>query len=280
MITQEKELRGLLTAWEESLGFSDDQDLPLLFFLHGFPACPQSYLEQWKFFKDYPIVSPWNRGVGKSISPRNPKRYGLHGHLLDHLQILDEIDKRKKRKVIVIGHDIGSLYSWNLAVHLKDRLQGLVLINGVSPSQMIRRVFNPKQVAKSWYIALFQIPLLAEKFWNRYEKQITSRVFAKGGKPRGLESREAIKMGKAINQYQQAFYECPEHYTSTAVEFPLLSICGKDDPFLEPADETELKKIATNFELEVIEGGHWVHQQNHQLVNQKILEFIQQTSES
>ncbi|MBI3556302.1 MAG: alpha/beta fold hydrolase [Deltaproteobacteria bacterium] len=180
---ESKAIRGLRTAWLEERGASGR---PLLLFLHGCPDSAQTWQPQLDYFHSqrFTVLAPFARGIGDSEPAPDSGRYGRDAIALDHLEILRALDPSGQEKVVIVAHDIGGIHAWHLARLLGNRLAALVLVNAPDLSQMARRLTQARQVLKSWYIALFQLPLVPEALLSRWEAQLIARAQEKTGMPR------------------------------------------------------------------------------------------------
>ena len=155
-------IRGLETAWLEQ-GLPQNEVSPIFFFIHGFPDTPETYRHQLEHFgKEHLIVAPFARGLEGSELTTDPARYNTNAVLLDHLSILSKVDPDHQRPVVVVGHDVGALYAWNLAQALKNRARALVIINSGTFQVMAKRFLSARQLFKSWYVFVFQIPVFSD----------------------------------------------------------------------------------------------------------------------
>lgn len=266
------DIRGLKTSWLQNSLEDFPADTPILFFIHGFPDNCQSFYPQLKFFsKKFICVAPNLRGVGKDKIPF--QRCRKREVLLDHLAILDHIDPSKKRPVVVVGHDIGVMHARSLAYDLGDRLKGWVLSGGVDPQILFMRKDNPRQWKKSWYILAFQIPIISDFLWNKFEDKFMAMAHQRNPANKDYSSENN---GQLIYHYRYGLYDLimgeEDH---KIVEAPLLMIFGKDDSFLEWPNERELKKVSKDFDLCFLEGSHWLHQENEQAFNLKLENFLE-----
>jgi pimeloyl-ACP methyl ester carboxylesterase len=154
-----KIIRTLKTGWLEE----GENKKPILLMLHGYPDDPSTWDFQAEFFKShFHVIRPFNRGVEPSEPSERISRYGLDGASSDLLDILQEIDPEKTRKIICVGHDLGAVLAWNLAPLLGARLSALIIFNGLSLNQFVRRFSSLQQQRQSWYIYFMQIPFLPE----------------------------------------------------------------------------------------------------------------------
>lgn len=252
---------------------------PLFFFLHGFPDDAHTFSKQFEFFTDYDLLAPFNRGTPPSEMAQDEGRYGPDSLLLDYLHLLHEVDPRGEKKVLIMGHDIGALYAWDLARHLGTRCAGLIIENGASIEQIAVRISNWRQVLKSWYIFIFQIPG-SKLLWESFEKKFIDRAYARGGAP---QEKRPEKVGEGVLLYREAFKEVLKFLFTKRrglgmekLSAPVLVLCAKEDPYLEEVGLDELEILAHQVTVRYVEGGHWAHQVNADKINQLIAKFLRQ----
>lgn len=251
-----KSIRGLKTSWIQK-GLPGDES-QILFFLHGCPDDPSTWSKQFDFFENkYCILAPFLRGLGKS-EKSNRSRYTLNATALDHLEILRNANPKGNSKVTIIAHDIGAPYAWHLARLLGERLHSLIIIDGPELTQMARRAFNLSQLMKSWYIGVIQLPVVAKIFIKLQNKKFASAIHF-------------------IPYYRTLLREIPKELSqkNPPLQAPVLVMWGIHDPFLEIPTATEMKRLARNFTLRVLEGAHWIHLEKHDRVNSLIHKFLE-----
>lgn len=275
LTTECASLRQLKTAWVTagpSLG-------PILYFIHGYPDTPQSWDHQLKFFSDrYQVVAPFARGASPSESSRHTSRYGLHSQALDHIAILNQIDPTKSRSIILVGHDLGAAQCWFLAPMLGARLKSMIILNGLSVSQMAARLKDPKQHLRSWYIYGMLTPL-APRILRRFSGQLVNFAHRLGKlAPQHRPSLSGTVNG-AVNpakQYKAYVGALSKTLNQGAprIKAPVLLLWGKDDPFLLAPKTSELTPFAENATIRILEGNHWIHREHPNHVNRLINEFL------
>ncbi|HMV68277.1 MAG TPA: alpha/beta fold hydrolase, partial [Myxococcota bacterium] len=132
--------------------------------LHGFPECWYGWRKQIPALAaaGYRVIVPDQRGYARTDRPPGDAAYGL-GHivadvdgLLDHLGVRGPIH--------LAGHDWGGGAAWAWATARSDRLRTLSVFNCPHPA-VLRRALprDPRQLARSWYMAAFQVPWLPER---------------------------------------------------------------------------------------------------------------------
>lgn len=98
-------------------------------------------------------------------------------HALTELakDIVGLMDALGYEKVHLAGHDLGAAVAWAVGIACPQRVRRLAILNVPHPAVMmdfIRK--NPRQMLKSWYIAFFQIPGLADWLLARDDFALTA----------------------------------------------------------------------------------------------------------
>jgi pimeloyl-ACP methyl ester carboxylesterase len=85
--------------------------------------------------------------------------------------------------VVLAAHDWGGIVAWAAAILHPERFAGLAAFNAPHPAamQLLDRNALLEQIPKSWYIAWFQLPVLADRMISRdYERSM--RVFMRNAR--------------------------------------------------------------------------------------------------
>lgn len=276
---REMTLRGLNTAWLEA-GPSDDASRPIVLFLHGFPDAPESWDGQFEGLKGrYQLIAPYMRGVGPSEKADSVRRYGPDSTALDVLAILDEIDPERLRKIFIVGHDVGCVHAWHIAHALQKRVAGLVVVNGLSIAQMLRRLTKPRQFLKSWYMYALQVPVVPEGLFSRFSDRLVNLAHKQGG----LEKSKRIdaehlrgSLTGSLNQYRAFLRLGAKSLLAPRrrLECPVLVIFGAKDAFLEPPSHAELERDARHLTVRILPGNHWLHLEDPEKFNRLLADFF------
>lgn len=267
--------RGLKTFWLDNENESRD----ILFLLHGYLDTPLSWAPQMEAFKDrFRILLPYGRGVGPSEPPWDKRRYGVFSMLLDHLEILRLSDPKGEKSVHVIGHDLGGVHAWMLACHPLPNLKSVSILNSAHPRQYLRRLLGPRQLFKSWYMGVFQIPYLSEALLLIFHRQVLDWVRREGWQtPQGdltLREFEGTALN-AMNQYRRFVRDIPEFLRdhSGPTKVPVMLISSFGDRYLEEPSALEFADIAKDVTIRVVKGKHWVHREQPERINRLLSEF-------
>lgn len=153
---------------------------PTLVLVHGYPDSSEIWLPLIAMLQaNYEIVTYDVRGAGHSAQPATLAAYSLR-HLMNDLHaVIDNVCP--DRRVHVIGHDWGSIQSWEAVTEpgAETRIKSYTSISGPcldhigSWMQKAARTLSLtdiqgslSQIMSSWYIVMFQLPVLAPLIWQ------------------------------------------------------------------------------------------------------------------
>ena len=262
----------------------------LMILLHGFPEFWYSWRHQIpELAKHYKVVVPDMRGYNDSDKPKGIKNYRMELLMEDVRGLIHAFGEEK---AIIVAHDWGGAVAWSLATYLPDVVEKLIVLNIPHPDELSRQIFkgNWTQLKKSWYILFFQLPFIPEFNIKRNLELFFKKAF------RGWAHNKAAFTDEDIAAYVQAFGKKgaltgPINYYRAAlrsvfskqkgapdlrVKAPVLMIWGEDDRALGKEltyntqyyceEEVQIKYIP--------DCSHWVQQEQPELVNQYILQFL------
>jgi len=280
---------GIRNRWVEANGLrfevaeaGEGDRLALL--LHGFPELNFSWRHQMPLLAamGYRVWAPNQRGYGQSSRPR-----GIAAYAADHL-IADAaalIDASGATEVTLIAHDWGGAIAWHFAIRQARPLARLVVMNCPHPACFARELKTWKQLRKSWYMFLFQLPWLPEKLLTANDARGAFRDSAidKRRFPRAdldVYARAAQTPGAMtamVNWYRAA----ARHRTLTSdeayptIEVPTLLIWGEADVALDIATTEGTADHVRDFTLRRLPGvSHWVQQEAPEAVNLLLREWL------
>jgi pimeloyl-ACP methyl ester carboxylesterase len=172
----------------------DKNSAPVLM-LHGFP-------EFWYAWHDYitplseagyRVILPDQRGYNLSDKPEGSAAYRTDILVDDMIGLMDALGHEQVR---LVGHDWGAIVAWYLAMWYPERIEQLVIANVPHPKVFKNFLKNsPKQMLKSWYAGMFQIPVLPEMAARANNWQLFANVMREVP---GITERE-------VRLYQQAW---------------------------------------------------------------------------
>lgn len=264
------------------------EDGRLVILLHGFPDCWYGWQHQIPALAEagYRVVVPDQRGYNLSEKPG-----GIEAYKLDYLtaDVASIIQALGRDSAAVIGHDWGGFVAWRLAMDYPQLVEQLVILNAPHPRAVVRALKGRdwSQWLRSWYIALFQIPWLADilfGFWPRATAQFAFRTY---GTRRDAFTDHDLKvlaaaiaqpgaMTSMINWYRASF-RFPPARRGADIYVPTLVIWGEQDSALGKELTYDMEKWVPNVRLHYLpHAGHWVQSDAPDAVNDYLLSFLQE----
>lgn len=262
----------------------------LVLCLHGFPESSLSWRHQMTSLAHtgYRVWAPDLRGYGGTTRPAGRDAYRLET-LLDDVNAL--IDISKARRVILVGHDWGGVIAWYYAMRRPEKLEALIVLNGPHPACFEREIRQWRQLRRSWYMAVFQLPWLPEAVLAAGGAHLIGAIFERMRVsseclPNDLVRRyrqQACEPGALtamLNYYRAAICGGGAARQQTmgypAIDLPTLVIWGLHDQALAKQNLDGLEKFVTDLTVVTLEqSGHFVHHDEPQRVTDEILGWLQ-----
>jgi epoxide hydrolase 4 len=257
----------------------------LMLMLHGFPEFWYSWRHQIdEFAEDYKVVALDLRGYNDSDKPAETSAYTMAAFIEDIKGVVTGLGYGT---CILVAHDWGAAIAWQFAYVYPDMVSKLIVMNIPHPAKFSEGLRTFKQLLKSWYVFFFQIPWLPEQLLAFNDYKAISAVFTQWAIDKSAfttEDIEAFKDAAArrgaltamLNYYRNVFQSgVMSVRTWNAIKMPTLMIWGENDAALgkELTYGTEL--YVKDLTLKYIPNcSHWVQQEQPQLVNQYIREFL------
>jgi pimeloyl-ACP methyl ester carboxylesterase len=300
--------------WVETNGIrlhcAVDGEGPLVVLLHGFPESWYSWRYQLAALAPhFRVVAPDLRGYNESDKPEGIAAYALEELVADVEGLIAAFGERQ---AIVVGHDWGGGIAWTFAMERPNTTRRLVIMNCPHPAIFAQHFRdNPRQLLRSWYMFFFQIPWLPEtllglgRAWaignavrqsavrrDHLTEDDIDRLREAASRPGALHS--------AINYYRAAFRsrdaqaswprwlrrflhgDRPQPAARLALEdwprihAPTLVIWGEEDVALGKELTLGMEPlIAAPLLLKYVPlCGHWVQQEQPEVVNGFLLDFL------
>src|SRR5262249_4351764 len=162
--------------------------------------------------------------------------------------------------------------AWHLARRRPERVRRLAQVNIPHPQQMLRGLWRPRQLRKSWYVFFFQLPLLPERFMSDDRLR---RLYRKLHPP---DEASAILQSVANPSPPIHYYRAAMRYPGRrwrAIEAPVLVIWGEGDRWLGGERAEPDPRWVPRARVERIpDAGHWVHLERPGRVNELLLAFL------
>jgi pimeloyl-ACP methyl ester carboxylesterase len=268
-------------------------DGPLLLCLHGFPDHAYTFRHQLPALAEagYRAVAPFMRGYAPTAAaPDGRYQSAVLAH--DALALIEALGHDD---AVVFGHDWGSIAACGAAVLAPQRIRKLITAAVPHGPGVINAFLNDyDQQRRSWYMFFFQTPFaenavahdnfrFIERLWQDWspgwscpaeEMAALKETFAKPGV---LDAALAYyrctlnpaKQDPSLAEFQATMSLMP-------IDVPTLAIHGARDGCMG----VELLAGMEAFfprgvqKLIVEDAGHFVHQEQRQLVTKAILDFV------
>lgn len=255
--------------------------------LHGFPEFWYSWRHQIReFASEYHTVALDLRGYNDSDKPTEQSAYQMSELIEDIKGVITGLGYED---CILVAHDWGGAIAWNFAHQYPAMVEKLIVLNIPHPAKFAQGLRTPAQLLKSWYIFAFQIPLLPEFLLQLNDYQAIKEAFSGMAIDKTAFSEmdlnayrdAAAKPGALtamINYYRQIF---PSFLNSQSqpwqiLEIPTLTIWGEEDTALGKELTYGTEAYVRDWQIKYIPNcSHWVQQEQPDLVNAYIWEFLQ-----
>ena len=249
---------------------------PLVVMVHGFPDYWYTWRHQMQALSDrYQTVALDLRGYNLSDKPKGVENYDMKLLVGDVRAVIEHFGQKK---AVVVGHDWGGAISWNLAMHLPEMVERLVILNLPHPKGLSRELANNlEQQKNSAYARGFQEPDAASKLTV---ERLTGWVKDEAARPKYIEAMKKSDFEAMLNYYKrnyprEPYREIPDG-TLPLVKMPVLMIHGlKDKALLADALNGTWKWLENDLTLVTIpDADHFVQQDAPDLVSRSIRAWL------
>jgi pimeloyl-ACP methyl ester carboxylesterase len=231
--------------------------------LHGFPQDSSAFdrLAPALHSAGLRTLAPDQRGYCPSARPRGRRAYRLRAAVDDVLALLHDAGLSGAH---VVGHDWGGAVAWALGAWHPDRVRTLTVLSTPHPAAMTRSLVRSDQVLRSYYMGLFQLPVLPERVLLANRGAALRRALLRGGLPGDAAARYVARMLEpgaltaALNWYRAL--PLPARRPVGKVRVPTLHVWSTGDAFLgRAATEATAAHVDAPYRLEVLEDvPHWI----------------------
>lgn len=249
------------SGWTFDVVDSGPADGPPVILLHGFPANPRSWERVTPALVDagHRVLVPAQRGYSPGARPSRRRDYRL-GELVDDVVAL--ADQAGLDRLAVAGHDWGAVVAWILAARYPQRISALAALSVPHPGA-VHRSLAGTQLARSWYMVFFQLPVVPERILG---SPLAAKLLERTGLDAELAAdyanylRPPGALTAALNWYRALPFEAAAADRPGPVRVPTLYVWSTNDPFLgRRGAEHCAEWVQGPYRFELIEdAGHWL----------------------
>lgn len=264
----------------------------LILLVHGYPDDKKVWQSLVKHLSAQYRVARYDvRGAGESSAPRGRKAYKMKELAADLFAVADAISPEKA--VHLVGHDWGGIQAWEAVCDSRgpSRFASFTSVSGPnldyvgdqsrqnfssgSPAQLRAAL---KQLGNSWYIFLFQLPLLPEALWRRYTAWIEER--ASGAEDIDTDAfhdpQRRLNGVQGIALYRANMLPRMLNPKPRSCDVPLQVIVPTEDPYVSPHVAYSAASWAEEARFVEVRGGHWFFLKAPQRLAELLAGFVEE----
>ena len=271
--------------------------------LHGFPDDAGSMVPLQSRLADagYTAVAPYMRGYGPTGSAPDGD-YSARALGADAVALAEAYAARDGfERAVLVGHDWGAVAGYAAAVRSPETFDRMVTL-AVPPRFDALLARHPRQVARSWYIWLFQVPEMAERAvrWQDFALLEFLRGLWSPSWDYPGERIESVKatfsegetVENALAYYRQFVGPAVRRVVSSGtlpplgrrrrIGVPTLVLAGNEDGAIG-ADLFERADEAFDARCRVVRvngAGHFLHQERPDVVGEEVVSFLEKGGET
>lgn len=259
--------------------------------VHGYPDSSHVWDATAELLaKHFHVVAYDVRGAGESDAPEHVRDYSLEHLEADFRAVIGAVSPNAP--IHLVGHDWGSIQSWEPVTNpaLANRIASFTSISGPSLDHvgywMRQRLKSARpgkisqvagQLAHSWYIAAFQIPVLAPALWNRgldkYWPRILERIEGITEPHPNPSQRKDGATG--IRLYRANMLQRLSAPRERPTSVPVQLIAPRRDNFVTTELLDDLHQWAPRLWREDVDAGHWIPVSHPELIASRVQRFVE-----
>ncbi|MCR9142018.1 MAG: alpha/beta hydrolase [bacterium] len=273
---------------------------PSVLFIHGFPDTFHSFRGQSAALHaaGFQTIAPMLRGY--EPSSQHPTNDYHADSLAEDLR--DWLDDLGIERAHLIGHDWGAIVAYAAASRFPERVRSLSLLAVPGIREYLKCLVRyPGQFRRSWYMFLFQLPLIArrrlaaddlaliDRLWAEWSPGWFDEMHPEQRAERLAEVKTAFRRPGVVNAAIAYYRAIFDFYTPAGlrgfrtllgkIQAPTLAITGANDGCLDTRmfdRMTASRAYSGGLRVERLRNaGHWLHLEQPAAVNRLLLEFLQ-----
>lgn len=253
---------------------SGPTDGEVVVLLHGFPQQPSSWDAVVGRLNTAGLrtLVPSLRGYTATSRPRPRRAYTTTETTADVVALLDAAGIERAH---IVGHDWGGAPAWGMAGWHPDRTASVTVLSTPHPAAMIDAFRGSNQALKSWYMAVFQLPVLPELLARRTLAKTLrdSRLPEEHVEAYTAAMAEPGALTGALNWYRGMPFSM--RVPVGRIRVPTTYIWGRHDFALGRfAAERTAAYVDGSYEFVDLKAGHWLPETEPDAVASAILDRV------
>ena len=244
--------------------------------LHGFPQRASAWGDVASHLHEagFRTFALDQRGYSPGARPWSRFAYRFRELVADVVALIDELGGSAH----VAGHDLGAAIGWSLAARHPERVRSLTAVSVGHPRAFLRAAVTSEQARRSYYIAIFQIPLLPERALSKQGARAERNLKGTGMADEHLDQfrREIVGDGAlrgGLNWYRSLPLIAPKDLGRVSV--PSTLVWSDDDAALgRKMAELTAKYVTGAYEMVEIAGSHWLLEEHPEEVAGAIIKRV------
>jgi pimeloyl-ACP methyl ester carboxylesterase len=247
--------------------------------LHGFPQRGNAWDAVASRLNDagFRTLAPDQRGYSPGARPRGRFAYRVKEIVADAVALIDHIGS----PVHLAAHDWGAMIGWATAARHPERVASLTAISVGHPRAFFRALVTSDQFRRSYYMAVFQIPILPERTLSKPggRGQRILRDIGMSDEGLGQFRREIVGDGAlrgGLNWYRSLPLLSAKDLASVSV--PTTFVWSDDDAVLgRRMAELTARHVTGPYEMAEVSGTHWLLEERPDDVAEAIIKRVNST---
>lgn len=244
--------------------------------LHGFPQRASAWNEVAARLHEAGLrtFAPDQRGYSPGARPRSRFAYRVKQIVDDAVALIDEIGA----PVHLAAHDWGAMIGWATAARHPERVASLTAVSVGHPRAFFRALVTSDQFRRSYYMAVFQIPILPERTLSNPDGKGQRLLRDIGMSEAGLSQfrREIVGDGAlrgGLNWYRSLPLLSPRDLARVSV--PTTFVWSDDDAALgRRMAELTARHVTGPYEMVELSGSHWLLEERSDDVANAIVDRV------
>ena len=238
-------------------------DGEVIVLLHGFPQSRHCWAGVIPRLAGagYRVLAPDQRGYSAGARPTGRRAYRMDRLVGDVVALADAVEAPR---VHVVGHDWGGAVAWAMASSHHQRLHSLTSLATPHPRALLRSMVTSGQALRSWYMVVFQLPVLPELAFGP-AAALTRRSLRASGLSSGRvdEYLAGLRPPGAATGALNWYRGIPFSRVGSGggpVSVPSLYVYGTGDVALgRAAADLTGRHVGAPYRYEVLDGvSHWI----------------------